>query len=165
MAVLDHENIMTAFLAGTYNNGTLTLPSSPTAGNLYSGNTSDVDILSVFVYQISSPASIRNFCGTNYIEHPQMYIDIVGDPNDRQTAKLLANELYQKFTFQKPSSYGDLKCFQGSPRKVRTTDNNQEIYRFAVEGWNVLTQLWILDNGTWNDQGLWVDTEIWNDGV
>jgi hypothetical protein len=22
---------------------------------------------------------------------------------------------------------------------------------------------WILDNGTWNDEGIWVDGEVWND--
>lgn len=24
---------------------------------------------------------------------------------------------------------------------------------------------WILTDGTWDDSGIWIDTETWNDGV
>lgn len=31
------------------------------------------------------------------------------------------------------------------------------------EGGGVVVSQWILANGTWNDLGLWIDSEVWND--
>jgi len=133
MAVLDHEAIVATFLAGTY--GSITLARGT---NLFSGKRFDTETLKVFVYLITTAQPSREFTHSRVIEKPQLYIDIISDPDQRQEAKTLANSLYEKCTFQTPSSFSDLKCFMGLPREVNKSDNNQFLFRFAVEGWDLL---------------------------
>jgi len=132
MAVLDHEAELRGFLVGTY--GAITLAAGT---NLFSGERFETETLKVFVYNLSSIAPGRNFTNGSVIEKPQFYIDVISDPNERQEAKTLILSLYEKCNFQTPTNFEDLKVFQ-TVREVTKSDNNQFLFRFAVEGWDLL---------------------------